>query len=97
VIDPETMIASGAILDRVARRLYGADRYPGETDDRLRARLIKCHEVISQYTSEAVPAYVVHAWDYRGWLKCSKCCSSNEYADPPAQGPFVCGSCRVQL
>ena len=37
-----------------------------------------------------------HPRDSRGWLVCARCGEASEYAEAPAAGPFVCGSCRAE-
>jgi hypothetical protein len=58
------------------------------------------HKPFDPGTMTIVPipcSVTVHPRDSRGWLTCSSCHEPNQYAEPPASGPFVCGSCRVSM
>lgn len=46
-----------------------------------------------QVRSSATPR--IHPRDARGWLLCEGCSEANEYAEAPADGPFICGECRA--
>jgi hypothetical protein len=47
------------------------------------------------YNKVSSPAPRIHPRDARGWLLCEGCSEANEYAEPPADGPFICGECRA--